>query len=106
MNLTPEQQKTLREETARGFSRSAALHRERTALLQQLDARMVSDDGHSTERVTKVRAAMPLSFIANSHGAFRMPCPASALPATICSVRWSVLSRRACNDPRARCLTT
>ena len=57
MNLSPEQRRTLVEETARGFARSAALHRERGGLLCQLDMKMISEDGHSTERVTKVRAA-------------------------------------------------
>ena len=69
MNLTLQQRATLREETARGFAKSAALHRERSALLQQLDTRMVCDDGHSTERVTKVRAALPLALIARLRGA-------------------------------------
>ena len=60
MDLSAEQKKTLREETARGFARSAALQHERAALLRKLDVRMVSDDGHSTDRVNQVHLYIAL----------------------------------------------
>ena len=56
MQLSAEQQKTLREECARGYAQSALLRQERTALLRQLDLHMVSDDGCSQDRITQVSA--------------------------------------------------
>ena len=38
------------------ITNSAALQRERSTLLQTLDVRMTSDDGHSTERISQVRS--------------------------------------------------
>ena len=56
MNLSPEQKQTLREETARAYARSAALHRERTALLRQLDVQLISEKGANGERIMQVNA--------------------------------------------------
>ena len=54
MRLSAEQARTLSEECARWYARSAALRRERTALAQQLDVQMASDDGNSQQRIAQV----------------------------------------------------
>ena len=56
MNLSTEQKKMLHMEFVRVMAKSAALQRERAALLQVLDVRMTSDDGHSTERIAQARS--------------------------------------------------
>ena len=56
MHLSSDQKTTLREEYARVITKSAELQRERSALLQTLDVRMTSDDGHTTERISQVRS--------------------------------------------------
>jgi hypothetical protein len=55
MDLSADQKHMLREEIGRVMAKSAALHRERAALLRTLDVRMTSDDGHTTERISQAR---------------------------------------------------
>ena len=55
MDLSADQRKMLREEIGMVMAKSAALHRERAAVLQALDVRMTSDDGHSAERIAQAR---------------------------------------------------
>ena len=63
MNLSAEQKSALRECFAKVMAKSAELQRERALLLPALDVRMARDDGHTTERISQVRALRAISWM-------------------------------------------